>query len=156
MYWGMLLTQFVKDLLSQKLRSALTILGIVWGTVSIVLLLAFGTGLGAQLRKSFHGLGEGIVITFPGRTSRPFAGFNRGRSITLREEDAELIRRQSLLVAQISPEYEKRNVAVSRGENRVSGQVSGVVPEFGDLRNLIADRGGRFLNDPDVAHTRRV
>jgi putative ABC transport system permease protein len=156
MYWNMLLTQFIKDIRSQKLRSALTILGIVWGTVSIVLLLAFGTGLKAQLKKRFHGLGEGIVITFPGKTSRPYAGFNRGRSISLREEDAELIRRQSNLVGQISPEYEKYGVTVSRGKNRVSGQISGVLPEFSDMRNLVADWGGRFLNEPDVRLKRRV
>jgi putative ABC transport system permease protein len=156
MYWKMLLTQFLKDIRAQKLRSTLTILGIVWGTVSIVLLLAFGTGLEAQIKKRFHGLGEGIVITFPGKTSRPYAGFNRGRTISLREEDAELIRSQSKLVGRISPEYERYGVTVSRGENRVSGQISGVLPEFSEMRNLIADWGGRFINELDVRQKRRV
>lgn len=156
MYWRMMVTQFLKDLRAQKLRSILTVLGIVWGTISIVLLLAFGNGLKAQLKKRFHGLGEGIVITFPGKTSRAYAGFNRGRSITLREEDAGLIRSQSSLVGRISPEYEKYGVTVSRGDNRVSGQISGVLPEFGEMRNLIADWGGRFINEPDVRLKRRV
>jgi putative ABC transport system permease protein len=156
MYLRIFLDQFFRDLKAHKLRSGLTVLGIVWGTISIVLLLAFGTGLGAQLRKSFHGLGEGIVILFPGKTALPYEGFNRGRVITLREEDAELIRRQSTLVAQISPEYEKSDVSLSRGEAQIRADVSGVLPEFSDMRNLIADRGGRFLNDLDLSGKRRV
>ncbi|MGH9463351.1 MAG: ABC transporter permease [Vicinamibacteria bacterium] len=152
----MFLSQFWKDLRAQKLRSALTILGIVWGTVSIVLLLGFGTGLGDQMSKTFHGLGNGIVIVFPGITSRPFEGFNRGRSITLHEEDAELIRRQTKRLAAISLEYEKEGVPLARGDNRVSIKVSGVLPEFGDMRNLIPEPGGRFLDALDVRYRRRV
>lgn len=156
MYWGMFLSQFWKDLRAQKLRSGLTILGIVWGTVSIVLLLGFGTGMGAQMKKTFHGMGNGIVVVFRGITSIPFEGFNRGRSITLREEDAELLRRHSRLVAAISPEYEKDEVPLARGDNRLSVLVSGVLPEFGDMRNLIPERGGRFLDALDVRSRRRV
>jgi putative ABC transport system permease protein len=156
MYWRLFFSQFLKDLRAQKLRSVLTVLGIGWGTVSIVLLLAFGQGLGAQLKESFHGLGDGIVIVFPAKTSRPYEGFNRGRPIVLHAEDAELIRAQSSLVGQISPEYEKSGVTLSRGANRVRATVSGVIPEFGDMRNLVPDRGGRFVNQLDVERRRRV
>ena len=156
MYWGMFLSQFWKDLRAQKLRTTLTILGIVWGTVSIVLLLGFGTAMGEQMSKTFHGLGNGIVIFYSGITSRPFEGFNRGRSITLSAEDAELIRRQSTVVGAISPEYEKEDVPFARGSNRMSVLVSGVLPEFADMRNLIPQPGGRFLDALDIRYRRRV
>jgi len=56
------LRQLFRDVRSQKLRTSLTIFGIVWGTVAISLMLAFGTGLHKQLIKSTAGLGDRIVI----------------------------------------------------------------------------------------------
>jgi len=46
---------------SQKLRTVLTMFGITWGTIAIVLLLGFGVGLGRQMRKNMHGMGEGLM-----------------------------------------------------------------------------------------------
>ena len=66
--------QLVRDLKAQKLRTFLTTLGIVWGTVSVSLLLAFGTGLHKQMLKNQAGLGRGIVIAWPSQTSLPFEG----------------------------------------------------------------------------------
>ena len=65
--------EFFADLRAQKLRTSLTVLGIAWGTVAVVVLLAFGVGLERQTRKRFHGLGDRIVILWGGRTTRPLA-----------------------------------------------------------------------------------
>ncbi|HXH39473.1 MAG TPA: ABC transporter permease, partial [Thermoanaerobaculia bacterium] len=62
------LKQLARDLKAEKLRTFLTIFGIVWGTVAISLMLAFGTGLHKQLIKSTAGLGDRIVIAWPGLT----------------------------------------------------------------------------------------
>ena len=77
--------EFFADLRAQKLRTSLTVLGIAWGTVAVVVLLAFGVGLERQTRKRFHGLGDRIVILWGGRTTKPFAGFGDGRPIRLQE-----------------------------------------------------------------------
>lgn len=69
--------QLFMDLRTQKLRTFLTTFGIVWGTVSLSLLLAFGDGLYTQMRRSFAGLGDRIVIAWPSRTSLPFEGINK-------------------------------------------------------------------------------
>src|ERR1041384_953581 len=98
-----MLREFLADLRAQKLRTALTILGITWGTVAVVVLLAFGVGLEAQTMKRFHGLGERIVILFGGRTTMTFAGFGEGRPVRLREEDAALLAREISDIAEISP-----------------------------------------------------
>src|SRR5216110_2531085 len=83
--------EFFADLRAQKLRTSLTVLGIAWGTVAVVVLLAFGVGLERQTRKRFHGLGDRIVILFGGRTMKPFAGFGDGRPVRLRPDDVALI-----------------------------------------------------------------
>ena len=75
------LLQLLRDVRSQKLRTFLTLFGIVWGTVAVTLLLAFGEGLHGQLIKSMKGLGENIIIAWPSRTSKPWEGLPRGRRV---------------------------------------------------------------------------
>lgn len=151
-----MLGTFLADLRSQKLRTTLTVLGIAWGTVAVVVLLAFGVGLERQTRKRFHGLGDRIVILFGGRTTRPFAGFPDGRSIPLTEDDAALITREVAEVELLSPEYTTRAARVHRGIKAGAPVVTGVLPVYAEMRNIIADTGGRFINDQDVEGRRRV
>ena len=80
---------------SQKLRTFLTVFGIVWGTVAVTLLLAFGTGLKKQMIKTTAGLGDRICIAWPGLTSIPYQGLGKGRRIRLIEEDIDAIRREA-------------------------------------------------------------
>ena len=80
------LKQFWRDMTSQKLRTAMTIFGIVWGTVAVTLLLAFGEGMHHQLRVSQLGLGENIVICWPAQTSKPWQGLPKGRRIRVTDD----------------------------------------------------------------------
>src|SRR3712207_5741571 len=89
-----LLAEFFSDLRRQKLRSALTILGITWGTVAVVTLLAFGVGLAAQMKKNARGIGDQVVILSGGTTTKTFAGFPEGRRVRLVEEDARILLRE--------------------------------------------------------------
>jgi putative ABC transport system permease protein len=150
-----MLREFLADLRAQKLRTALTILGITWGTVAVVVLLAFGVGLEAQTKKRFHGLGERIVILFGGRTTKPYAGFGEGRYLKLREEDAGHLARQVQDIVEISPEYSLRS-PVRHGVQAANPNIAGVYPIYQDLRNEIVDTGGRFIDDLDLAERRRV
>jgi putative ABC transport system permease protein len=149
------LRQFFDDLRAQKLRTALTIMGITWGTVAIVVLLAFGAGLERQMKKNARGIGDGIVIIFPGRTTKAFEGFGEGRAIRLREEDVALLEREVAEIGEISPEYNTR-VPARRGAATTNPLITGVVPVYGDMRNVIVEPGGRFLNELDISHRRRV
>jgi putative ABC transport system permease protein len=81
--------QMWRDLRSQKLRTFLTVFGIVWGTVSVTLLLAFGKGLQKQMTINAAGIGDQICIAWPGLTSMPFEGLGKGRKIRLNEDDVE-------------------------------------------------------------------
>jgi putative ABC transport system permease protein len=73
------LRQLLRDVRSEKLRTFLTVFGIVWGTVAISLMLAFGTGLHKQLIKSTAGLGDRIVIAGPASPRFPYEGLGKGR-----------------------------------------------------------------------------
>lgn len=144
------------DVRAQKLRTAMTVLGIAWGTVAVVVLLAFGTGLETHVIKRFHGLGDRIVILFGGETTKPFAGFGNGRDIRLREEDANLLAAQIPEIVLISPEYSWRGVPVRHGRSITNPNITGVWPSYTYLRNVIPDVGGRFINQDDVDQRRRV
>jgi putative ABC transport system permease protein len=147
--------QLLRDFRSQKLRTFLTVFGIVWGTVAVSLLLAFGTGLKKQLIKSTAGLGDRIVIAWPGLTSMPFEGLGRGRRIRVSEEDIDAVRREASFLKAISSEYSD-TMRVKYGAKTLPVDVSGVSPEFGSMRNLIPQPGGRFLDPLDVDQQRRV
>jgi putative ABC transport system permease protein len=153
---GPALREFLADLKAQRLRTALTVLGIAWGTVAVVVLLAFGVGLERQTTKRFHGLGDRIVLLFGGRTTRSFGGFPEGRYISLREEDGGLLQREIADIVALSPEYNNRRTPVRRGTQSANPNITGVYPVYGDLRNIIADSGGRFLNQRDQDERRRV
>ena len=149
------LNEFLRDLRAQKLRTSLTIFGIVWGTVSIVVLLAFGMGFKKQLAVNMHGIGESIAIMFPGRTTKTYEGFGTGRPIHLMEEDALLLATEVGTIAKISPEY-SRESPVSVGENIINSSVAGIYPIYSDMRNVIPAPGGRFVNELDMRERRRV
>jgi putative ABC transport system permease protein len=148
--------EFLRDLTAQKLRTTLTVFGIVWGTVAIVVLLAFGMGFKRQLSINMHGIGESIAIMFPGRTTKAFEGFGIGRPMSLREEDVQLLASQIASIDRISPEYSQYDTPVRVGENITNPLISGVIPVYGDMRNIIAEPGGRFINDLDVRDRKRV
>ncbi len=149
------LREFLRDLRAQKLRTFLTIFGIVWGTVAIVVLLAFGMGFKRQLSINMHGIGESIAIMFPGRTTKAAHGFGIGRPIRLVEEDARFLASQIPDIARISPEYSRESM-VRVGDNIINALVSGIYPLYSDMRNVIAAPGGRFINDLDLRERRRV
>jgi len=150
------LREFFADLRSQRLRTTLTVLGITWGTVAVVILLAFGVGLERQTRKRFHGLGDRIVILFGGRTTKAYAGFQEGRFIRMREEDVDLLAREISDIVAISPEYSTRNSRVRRGTASANPNITGIRPVYGEIRNVIPELGGRFINQRDLAERRRV
>ncbi|MBC8647451.1 MAG: ABC transporter permease [Thermoanaerobaculia bacterium] len=149
------LRQLLLDMRSQKLRTFLTVFGIIWGTVAVTLLLAFGGGLHKQIVKNSAGLGDPIVICWPGLTSIPFEGLGRGRRIRVSEADVQAVRRETPQIAAISSEYSE-TLKLVYGEKTVAVDVSGVAPEFGDMRNLIPQAGGRFVNPRDWTEQRRV
>lgn len=149
------LHQLIRDVRTEKLRTFLTVFGIVWGTVAISLMLAFGTGLHKQMIKNSAGLGDRIVIAWPGLTSIPYEGLGKGRRLRVTEEDIAAVRTEVQGLKAISSEY-MTSMRLDYGTKTLSIDVSGVSPEFGSMRNLIPEMGGRFVNPIDQNDQRRV
>jgi putative ABC transport system permease protein len=147
---------FLRDLKKQKKRITLTIMALAWGTISIVLLLAFGEGLKRSLTKTQHGLGEDIVIMWGGQTSIPYQGLGKGRRIWFTDEDVELLKKRVPQIESISGEYQRWGVSLTYKKNTVSEHVTGVYPSFKDMRVHYAEMGGRFIDDLDMQDKRRV
>jgi putative ABC transport system permease protein len=150
----------IKEILSYlrqyKARTAMTMFGIIWGTMTVILLLAFGVGVRKQMSKNMHGIGEGIAIVWPGRTSIPFEGYGRGRPIRLTEDDIEYIRAEVMEIQRISPEFSMRRAAVRVKDKINRPNVTGIIPEYGHMRNIWWEPGGRWLNEMDLEYNRRV
>ena len=149
------LRQLLRDTQSQKLRTLLTLFGIIWGTAAVSLMLAFGEGLQKRILTSQAGIGNKVVIGFPSSTSMPFEGMGKGRRIQLDDEDVEVIRQDAYALEAISGEY-MQSMKLQHGTLVLSANVSGVEPDFSDIRNLIPDEGGRFINPVDQEKRRRV
>ena len=88
-----------------------------------------------------------ICIAWPGLTSIPFEGLGKGRKIRLNEEDVDAIRREARGLNAISSEYSE-TLKLNYGTKTIAVDISGVSPEFGDMRNLIP-QAGRPLHQPD-------
>jgi putative ABC transport system permease protein len=146
---------FRVDAARNRKRIGLTVMAIGWGTLSIVLLLSFGEGMKRSFHRTSRGMGEGIGVLWPGATTRAYAGLPSGRPIMFTDEDAELLAARIPEITAISREYSKR-VPVARGTKTVNARVRGVDPSFGEMRNIIPQAGGRFLNDMDSSLKRRV
>jgi putative ABC transport system permease protein len=131
-------------------------LGISWGIVTVVILLAYGNGMHSALEVGFRGaFGDGVVVMYGGQTSMQAGGERAGRPVRLEMEDVELIREQSLIKS-ASPEY-IRSLPITFGTRQTSAAVRGVAPEYGRMRCERPGSGkGRFLDSEDVAKRNRV
>jgi putative ABC transport system permease protein len=150
-----ILKQFLHDLKRQKLRTFLTTFGIIWGTAATIILVAFGDGLYKHQNKEFLGLGERLVIMWPGRTSLPYKGLPKSRPVRFTDDDIEMLKREIPEIAVASPEYNGQG-KMTYGKKTVSQNVIGVKPEWGLVRNMIPEAGGRFLNENDLLYRKRV
>jgi len=149
-----LLLDFLHDLRTHRLRAALTVVAIAWGTVAVVLLLAFGRGLGDRLTSGLLNAGNQILILYGGETGMQFEGMPKGRRIRMTEEDAVMLKAAIPMIAMISPQY-SRGVTLTRGKFSTTTECEGVNPEFEEMRRMYPAAGGRFLNAGDVALRRR-
>ena len=89
---SVILHLFLASARLQKKRATLTIASLAWGTVTILLLLAFGEGLKRQMMSNEQAMGNNLAIMWPGETSKPYKGIPEGRSIRPKLEDIDYAR----------------------------------------------------------------
>lgn len=137
-----------------RLRSVLTMLSIVWGVASLMLLLSYGEGFDRALTKAFLQIGKDLVVIFSGQTSMQAGGERSGRWIRLEYDDVKAIQEGVPTVEAISPEV-RRFWPISYNDRTRNYGVSGVFACFERIRNATV-ASGRYLSEEDVLHRRRV
>jgi len=154
MYFKELISQGWQALMRNRMRSVLTMLGIVWGLASVVILLAYGQGLGGSVLHAFMNMGNGVIVLWPGQTSMQAGGQRAGKKVNYEYEDVEAVRDEVPLLRAVSAES-CSNFGYKIGTRIVSIQTRGVELPYGQMRKLDIE-DGRYFNEGDFIDRRRV
>lgn len=149
-----LFRQTFSNLAANKLRSFLTMFGITWGIISIVILSAVGEGFQRGNQTVMRELGKNIVIIRNGRTSRQAGGERAGRIVRLDINDVYALKEKSKLLEHISPEI-MGGAKVKSAFNAASAGMSGVWPVYQRIRTIELEKG-RLMSEMDNLEARRV
>jgi putative ABC transport system permease protein len=144
----------LRTLRAHKLRTFLTMFGIAWGIVSIMLMVAAGEGLRVGQEKVSQNFGRDIMIIFAGRTSTQAGGLRAGRRVRWEDSDIPLVQEKSPACRYVLPEL-GNNVRIHSNFNAATLLVTGSHPPFAEVRSLNVGEG-RFYNWDDVREARRV
>ncbi len=150
-----LIGDVLRTLWSHKLRTFLTMFGIAWGIVSIVLMVAAGEGLRKGQEIQAQTLGKDVMIVFHGRTSLQAGGTRAGRTVHWEDPDVAAVQAQAPDCQYAIPELEQDTVRAHSNYNNAAFLVTGSYPEFQDIRSLHVGQG-RFYDWDDTREGRRV
>src|SRR6266567_4862548 len=149
-----LISDTVRTLWTHKLRTFLTMFGIAWGIISIILMVAAGEGLRVGQERVSANFGKNIMIVFAGRTSLQVGGARAGRGLQWMDTDHLFVANQSPSCRYVIPEL-GGSISVRSLYNSGTLTVAGSLPPFADIRTIPISEG-RFYNWDDQAGGRRV
>ncbi len=153
--WFEPLTTAWVGVVTHKLRSFLTMLGIVIGVAAVISLMSIGKGAEVDITSRIGTLGSDLITISPGASSGP-GGIRgaTGRSQTLTMEDAEAISEQVPNISSVAPSYSSDLQLVVGGEN-TNAQVTGVTTEYMQVNNL-ETASGAFFTEYDYQRGAKV
>ncbi len=146
--------QSIDSLNRNRVRSGLTMLGIMWGLVTVVLLLSYGKSLGNTVLQGFLGIGDNVIMLWGGQTSMQSGGERSGQKIKLRDGDMEAIRDALPFLKAVSRETDD-GFSVKYGPKAVTIQSKAIDLPYGDMRKLDVETG-RFFEAADFTDRRQV
>jgi putative ABC transport system permease protein len=144
----------LRALLRNKMRSFLTVLGIIIGVGAVIAMVAIGEGAKAQVEASFASMGSNLLIVLPGSTQSGGARGGFGSMPTLTWDDLRSIQREAPAVRYAAVQLRSSAQLMSDDQNWAT-QVNGTSPDYFRIRNWKADRG-RLLLDSDVESSAKV
>jgi len=144
----------LRALARNKLRSFLTMLGIIIGVGAVIAMVAIGEGAKATIRSQIASLGTNVLIILPGTATQGGVRVGFGSVNTLTDGDAKAIREEIRSVSFVSPVL-RRGDQVVAGNLNWGTMVQGVAPEFQQIREWQVGEG-RFLHDGDVENDAKV
>jgi len=148
------LTMAVSSIFSNKLRSFLTMLGIIVGVSAVIAMIAIGQGAGAQITERISQLGANLLMVRPGASQHGPARSASGSRTSLNYEDAQAVAEECPSVAKVDAEY-SRNAQVVFGNKNTNTSINGVTPNYPEVRNFPVEQG-YFLTEEDNRLMRRV
>ncbi|MFY9562205.1 MAG: ABC transporter permease [Terriglobales bacterium] len=146
--------QIFRTLWAHKLRSFLTMFGIAWGIGSLLLLVGLGEGFRSGNKREMEEFGKDIMFIFPGRAPVVEGSMRSARFYMLTYQDYLDIR-SAPYVREASPILTRDDVRAVSEFASASGQITGVEPQFSQIRFLPLKQG-RWLNDLDGSQKRNV
>jgi putative ABC transport system permease protein len=151
-----ILQETIESLFGNKVRSGLTMLGIIIGISSVIALSAIGQGAQSLIEQSIQSIGSNLVLVVPGTQRGPGAQVSQGRGTakSLTQEDADVIAKEIISAKAVAPELSGRYQVTSRGKN-TNTQVVGTVGVYPVVRNLQIDDGS-FITDQHVRSNSKV
>ena len=141
----------LRSLLANKLRSGLTMLGIIIGVGAVIALVAAGAGTQAQVAERFESLGVNRLVIMPGSMSFRGVSMGGGSVQSLTMDDADAIVRLGSSISGVAPEYSARSQQVVYGSKNTQTTVLGVTPEYLPVGNWEIERG-RFIEGLDLTN----
>ncbi len=141
-------------LAQNKTRTFMTAFGIFWGTAILALLISGSEGLKHFMSRTFEGFATNAAVIFPERTTKSYAGFNKGMELELNLQDAVNVRRALPDIAHSSAVIFQWANAMY-GQKKSNAQLTGVEKDYDKIFEPIVYEG-RFINEADDANFRKV
>lgn len=144
----------IRALTANKLRSTLTMLGVIIGVGAVVTMVSIGQGARVAVAQQVQALGSNLLTIFPGSAGQFGVQQGAGSLQSLTWEDAEAIQHDVEEVAAVTAEFSRASQVVYGGEN-TNTSVSGVTPAFPEVRNFRPELG-TFFSETDLEARARV
>jgi putative ABC transport system permease protein len=145
----------VRSLIANKLRSGLTMLGIIIGVAAVIALVAAGAGAQAQVAERFESLGANMLTISAGTVTVHGVSQGSASAQNLTNDDVEAITHLASAVSAVAPEYSVRSRQVVYGSENHQTTVLGVTPEYLTVGSWQVDRG-RFIESLDLTNQAKV
>lgn len=149
------LREVLTTLQTNRLRTILTSVSVVWGIFMLILLLSAGHGLKNAVQHNFEGNATNSIWLRPKKTTLPHELHKPGRRVHFENGDVDALLSSMPAIEHITGRYYRGNMNVSFGENRATFDIRGCHPDhqYLDKSNLLS---GRYINARDIAHQRKV
>jgi len=144
----------LRALLANKLRSILTMLGIIIGVGAVISMVSIGMGVKEKVQNSIASLGSNMLIVTPGAASSQGVRSASGSSITLSLEDAEYIKKTVQGIDYVAPSVSKQYQIIAGNQNWTT-TVYGITPEYMAIKSLTVGSGS-FVSQQDINSRNRV
>ena len=142
------------SLSTNRVRSGLTILGIVIGIASVITMVSIGQGAQASIAANIESIGSNLIIVMPGAQRTGFASGGRGSAQTLTLDDAIAIKNEVGGIRAVAPDVSRRYQMTAKGNN-TNTEVVGTVADYLVARNITVDHG-RFFSDQEQKGSAKV